>query len=597
VQPSDTHHSSIITPSAVHGVSKLSRNLVFAALLAARATARTTVQFNDAWRYILGDEPNWPQPTCPVQYPIAVSVRCDGLSSLGTFATAAGCESAACSNQYSLYQWCDPTTGCASGDNSSCWAGSYDDCGISNATGTGWVSAATNSSIIPPGPGPLPPPVCPGDRACAQFDDSTWRSVQTPHDYVVEGTPVPTADRNHGYLPFNFSWYRKHFTVDADWSGQPVWLDFDGVYRASDYFLNGVWVGHWESGYSPFRWYIHNVSGAPLNYGGADNVLAVRVDGVTHNEGWFYEGSGINREVTINTAPSVNLVPWGIYAPSVVTGAITGDLSGPQTATSAVIDATIDVQNSGAVGDSYTLSCAVVDASGAIVATGTAVGSPLAPAAWNRSSVTITLSSPTLWSPSNPYLYTFTTTLTATNLKTVDSVNVTIGVRSAIFNSNQGLILNGFPLQIKGFSQHQDFGGLGTAVPHRVQRYRVDSLLNLGFNGWRTAHNPVSSHLLDLTDELGVLVMAENRNLERQVIGGPFRAPVNPQAINMSTFPDPQYLLEASQMVLRDRNHPSIIMCAVCSLRARAPRAGGGGKLTRARPFPHPPRPPQVVAV
>jgi beta-galactosidase len=375
-------------------------------------------------------------------------------------------------------------------------------------------------------------------------------------------THVPTPK---GYLPFNYSWYRKTFAVDAAWAGQPVWIDFDGVYRASDYWLNGVYVGHWESGYAPFRWYIHNVSGAPLSVGGAPNVLAVRIDGVSHQEGWFYEGSGITRTVTLNTAPALNLVPWGIYAPSVITGAISSPLglAGAQTAASAVVDATVDVQNSGAAADSWALALTLYDAAGGVAATGAASGGPLAPGGWARAAVTLALVAPTLWSVSTPYLYTLAAALTAGAAKTVDAANVTIGVRSAIFDANAGLLLNGLPHQIRGFSQHQDFGGLGTAVPDRVQRYRVESLRALGMTGWRTAHNPVASNLLALTDELGVLVMAENRNLERQVVaaGAPRRAGGPPNDIvNISAFPDPQYLLEAAQMVLRDRNHPSIIM-------------------------------------
>lgn len=136
---------------------------------------------------------------------IPVSLRCDGLGSLGSQPSAAACLNAACASALDLYQWCG-ASGCDSGVAFDCWAGSYSDCSTQgNSTGTGWVSAAT-SSVIPPGPAPLPPPTCPGDRACVAFDDSSWRTVQVPHDYVVEGSPVPTADRNHGYLPFNYSW-------------------------------------------------------------------------------------------------------------------------------------------------------------------------------------------------------------------------------------------------------------------------------------------------------------------------------------------------------------------------------------------------------
>ena len=134
---------------------------------------------------------------------------------------------------------------------------------------------------------PPPPPTqpCPASPACANYDDSAWRQLNVPHDFIIEGTFTSTADRNHGYLPFNKSWSRKTFTVDASAAGSVVYIDFDGVYRASDYWLNGVFIGHAESGYVPFRWYIHNVTGAPLNYGG-NNVLAVHVDAESFQEGW-----------------------------------------------------------------------------------------------------------------------------------------------------------------------------------------------------------------------------------------------------------------------------------------------------------------------
>ena len=275
--------------------------------------------------------------------------------------------------------------------------------------------------------------------------------------------------------------------------------------------------------------------------------------------------------MSLNTAPALNLVPWGVYAPAVVTGAISSPqgLAGPQSAASAVINAAVDVQNSGTAPDAFSVAMRVLDAGGAVLASGSASGGALAPGGWARATITLTLANVTLWSVSTPTLLTVATTLTAASAGSVDAANVTIGVRSAIFDANAGLVLNGIPMQIQGFSQHQDFGGLGTAVPHRVQQYRVQSLKGIGATGWRTAHNPVNSDLLALTDELGMLVMAENRNLERQVIGGTRGARVgarpNPQNINMSAFPDPQYLLEASQMVLRDRNHPSIIMWSLCN--------------------------------
>lgn len=444
------------------------------------ADAHTTVPFNSDWKYVLGDEPGWAPSVCPYTYDQNFTgIRCDGLISVGTFSTADECQAASCSAGIQLWQWCNIATGCVSGTNGSCWGGTISDCAASNGTGTGWVSYATAEQPVPTpfNPNPPPIPVCPGDRACVDYDDSAWRTVSTPHDYVVEGAPVATADRNHGYLPFNYSWYRRYFNVDPSWQGQPIWIDFDGVYRASDYWLNGVWIGHWESGYAPFRLYIHNATGTTLNYG-TSNVLAVRIDGVTHQEGWFYEGSGIYREVEISTAPAMNIVPWSVYAPSLITGVISSPngLAGQQTAASSLVSVTVDVQNSGTVSDSYSIVSTLLDASGTTVASKSIQGVALPPGGWARNATPLLLDMTNLWSVSSPYLYTLSVALTATNSKTVDTVNVSIGIRSAIFDANKGFLLNGLPLQIQGFSQHQDFGGLGTAVPHRVQEYRVSSI-------------------------------------------------------------------------------------------------------------------------
>lgn len=569
-------------------------------LFSTAVQARTTLNFDLNWLFKLGDEGNAPPaPVCnATRWPLNLTnYQCYGLSRAGTFQTADACCAAGLAANANVWQYC-PLTGCGGGANmpGDCWTGGLaglTDCGHSEP---GWVSFALNETLPPPGPRPPPPPpVCPGDRACKDFDDSSWRKLNVPHDWVVEGSPDPTADRNHGYLPFNISWYRKHFTVDPSWQGQPIWLDFDGVYRSSDFNLNGEYIGHWESGYAPFRWYIHNSTSGGLFYG-ADNVLSVRVDAISHQEGWFYEGGGIYRSCTLNTAPTTNLVPWGVYIPSVLTGAISSPfgLSGQQTAASAYVPLFIDVQNSKASGtanDSFTLTATLVDAGGGVVGS-TNGGGSLPPGGWARiTPPPMNPSNVNLWSPSTPYLYTMMVTLTGPG-GSVDSVNTTIGLRSAIFDANSGFLMNGLPLQIQGFSQHGDFGGLGTAAVPRVAQARVAAVKALGCQGWRTAHNPVATEILDATDRMGVLVWSENRNLERQVIGTPRRMtqaqvggggaaaeresrsvavggaqhPALNAPIDPTLFPDPQYLLEAAQMVLRDRNHPSIIIWSLCNV-------------------------------
>ena len=182
-----------------------------------------------------------------------------------------------------------------------------------------------------------------------------------------------------------------------------------------------------------------------------------------------------------------------------------------------------------------------------------------------------------LWNLKRPYLYTVMTTLT-TKSGMSDSTNTTIGVRSAIFSPDSGFVLNGIPQKIKGLSMHQDFAGCGTAMPDAVNEYRVTELIKMGGTGWRTAHNPVNKEILDFTDRHGMLVWNENRNLERQVIGVATEARLGSSVRRLGFHDvdglwtpekwkgvDPMYLNDAQAMVLRDRNHPSVIIWSLCN--------------------------------
>jgi beta-galactosidase len=345
------------------------------------------------------------------------------------------------------------------------------------------------------------------------FQDSAWRTVSTPHDFIVEGSPTPDADRGHGYLPFNRSWYRKHFTVPPAAQGQLISIEFDGVYRNSDVWLNGVYVGHFTSGYVSFRYWLHNVtapnSTTPALLYGSDNVLAVFVDALSAQEGWFYEGGGITRHVWLDFRDPLSITPWGAFYPSAITGAITsGPLGamGPQTAASAVINAQVDVANARTAATSFTLALAVVDPT-----TGTVMGtanmpSSLAPGGWVRLTPTVKLTGPVnLWNTEAPFLYTVNATISVGGA-VVDAMTTTIGIRQAYWDPNTGFMLNGFKVAAAGFSNHQDFGGAGTAVPDRVQEFRVTSLRAIGSNFWRTAHNPPSPEVLTYSDIHGMMV-------------------------------------------------------------------------------------------
>lgn len=323
------------------------------------------------------------------------NTRSWGLAGVPDAHTREECEAACCADpNCETWQFC-PVGGACQPSTQPCWIGMIT---LPLVNDTGWISSGRSSPFAPAGP-PPPPRVqkCPQSPTCAAHDDSSWRKLNVPHDFIVEGTFTPDADRNHGYLPFNISWYRKEFTVDASWNGKSIWLDFDGVYRASDYWLNGVYLGHHESGYTPFRFYLHNATGA-LNYGpSVTNVLAVHVDALTFQEGWFYEGGGIYRHTRITAADPVQIVPWGVYAPSVIAPGATvyGGLTEAQTADSAIINIFTDVASALPTEEgnaSYTLTTSITGEDGHIAGALTSRG-VLTPGGWARISQRLTMNS------------------------------------------------------------------------------------------------------------------------------------------------------------------------------------------------------------
>ena len=271
----------------------------------------------------------------------------------------------------------------------------------------------------------------------------------------------------------------------------------------------------------------------------------------------------------MNTADPLSITPWGAYFPSVPTGAISsGPLGamGPQTAASALINAQVDIQNGRAAAADTTLVLTVMDASGATVAT-SSTKQTLSAGGWARVIPAITWSNVNLWNTESTYMYSVRADVVDNGAAgaVVDSVTVPIGVRDAIWTANQGFVLNGFKVPAKGFSQHQDFAGTGTAVPDRVNEFRVAGIRAIGGNFWRTAHNPTNPELLDFSDRHGMLMWVENRFINQgvQPIMGPKDTPAG--FPNMIQQADPQLLADAQAMVLRDRNHPSVVIWSLCN--------------------------------
>jgi beta-galactosidase len=360
-----------------------------------------------------------------------------------------------------------------------------------------------------------------------KFDDSKWRAIDLPHDWAVELEFVDDPGIvNHGFKPLDraypatsIGWYRRVFEIPQTDLGKRLSIEFDGVFRDCMVALNGFFLRRHMSGYAPFSCDVTDL----LNYGGK-NVLVVRVD-ATQGEGWFYEGAGIYRHVWLVKTHPVHVAQWGTY------------VSCEARPGAATVNITTEVDNESDSEQVCLVRSTIVDNHGTVVGSTTLPGVAIPARSRREVKQQINLDSPVLWSIEQPYLYRLDTAIEASG-GTVDSYQTRFGIRTIRFDPEEGFFLNGQPVKIKGTCNHQDHAGVGSALPDRIQYYRIEKLKEIGVNGYRTSHNPPTPELLDACDELGMLVMDETRR--------------------MST--DLEALSDLEKMVRRDRNHPSVIL-------------------------------------
>ena len=354
-----------------------------------------------------------------------------------------------------------------------------------------------------------------------EFDDSSWQKVSLPHDWAVDLPYSPEASHSHGYkcigwkYPENsVGWYRKHIEIPAEDKGNQLFIEFEGIYRDSEVFCNGFYLGGERSGYASSVYTLTPY----LNYGG-DNVITVRCD-ASLEEGWYYEGAGIYRNVRLYKSGPVSMKHYSLkISQKKADGSVW-----------TVSDGTADVY--------VDESCIDFDYI-------------LADAAVNRDKVTREIEirdaegrrverAERRWSIDSPYLYTLTVKLFYDG-ELSDVVTRRFGVRTLEFSPEKGLLLNGVAVKLRGANMHLDHAGVGVAVPDELWKYRISRLQEYGFNAVRTSHNCASVSMLDLCDEMGVLVIDENRQF----------------GVNQ------EQLRQLRNMIDRDRNHPSVILWSV----------------------------------
>lgn len=380
------------------------------------------------------------------------------------------------------------------------------------------------------------------------FDASSWRKLDLPHDWSIEDLPNQAPESvigpfskdaigtiNSGYTVGGTAWYRKTFKLTREQQGKTVYIQFDGVYMNSDVWINGHHLGNHPYGYTPFYFDLTPY----LQPAGKENVIAVQVKNEGVNSRW-YSGSGIYRHVWLTVVNPVHVDVFGVYV-----------TTPKATNTSAEVQIVTTIKNIEKTNATVTLQTQLTDGSGKIAAKAI---QEVTASAGGKTDVkqNIALNNPKLWSPATPVLYKAETTV-LTNGKVTDKLVTTFGVRDIKIDAQHGLLVNGERVILKGGCIHHDNGPIGSATIDRAEERKIEILKANGFNAIRTSHNSPSPYLLDVCDRLGMLVLDEAFDM--------WIRKKNPDDYHL--YFNEWWNRDLTSMILRDRNHPSVILWSV----------------------------------
>jgi beta-galactosidase len=414
----------------------------------------------------------------------------------------------------------------------------------------GLFFAAVRSTVVSAASGDLPDPgerrtnfdrgwrFSKGDSAGAAqpgFADTTWRALDLPHDWAIEGPFDPSISPHQGSLPFfGVAWYRKHFTVPAAAKGRYYSVQFDGVMANSTVYLNGHELGSRPYGYISFEYDL-----TPHLVFGGENVLAVRVAPEPESSRW-YPGAGIYRHVWIDATGPVHVAHWGTY----VTTPQVGDAA-------ATVSIRTALQNRNQEPARVTLETSILDANGKEVSRASSEH-VVAPGEPQPVTAELTVERPQRWDLDRPYLYTASSTVRR-GREVTDRYTTPFGIRTIEYGPAKGFLLNGRRVRFQGVCDHHDLGALGTAINRRALERQLEILRKMGTNAIRTSHNPPAPELLELTDRMGFLVMDEAFDM--------WSKPKVPNG--HGKYFDRWGERDLRDMLRRDRNHPSVVLWSI----------------------------------
>lgn len=371
----------------------------------------------------------------------------------------------------------------------------------------------------------------PGAKSPA-FIDTKWRKLTLPHDWSIEGKfdEKNPAKPEGGGLPTGIGWYRKEFTAPANFASRLITIEFDGVYKNSEVWVNGKYLGKRPYGYASFSYEISKFLKA------GKNIIAVKVDNSAQPDSRWYSGSGIYRNVWLTSTAKVAVAKWGTF--------VTADQSGR-------VEFQAQIQNKTLKMQTVVITNSVFTASGKLIANAIQQNVKIDTSGLEIDRV-FDIKDPVLWSIENPYQYTLVTKIVQKG-KILDSYETKFGIRSFNFDVEKGFSLNGKPMKLLGVCLHHDLGALGAAVNVRAMERQLEIMKEMGVNAIRTAHNPPAPEFLDLCDKMGLLVMDEAFDMWAK------KKTKNDYHLNYPEW----HKRDLEDIILRDRNHPSIILWSI----------------------------------
>ncbi|MBI9072102.1 MAG: DUF4982 domain-containing protein [Melioribacteraceae bacterium] len=370
------------------------------------------------------------------------------------------------------------------------------------------------------------------------LEDSDWRELDLPHDWSIEGEfdKDNRATPGGGALPGGIGWYRKEFKLEKTDQNKKIFIDFDGVYKNSEVWINEHYLGKRPNGYISFRYDITPY----LTFGDSLNIIAVKVDNSKQPNSRWYSGSGIYRNVRIIKTEKVYVEQWGTYA-----------TAEEVSEKSAKVSINTTVKNDLEIACTLRVKNIIIDGEGNTVDENT-VEKEVANNSSSEYTQSFIVKNPKLWSVDTPNLYSVLTKVYL-NGKVIDNYKTAFGIRSFTFDAKDGFVLNGKKVKIKGVCNHHDLGCLGSAVNTRAIERQLEILKKMGCNGIRTSHNPPTPELLNLCDKMGFIVMDEVFDMWAK----------KKSKFDYSLDWEKWHEKDLRDFILRDRNHPSVFMWSI----------------------------------